>query len=371
MGTQPAGKIPFRVNRENKVSLTDQIISGMINALRSGYYKPGARLSTIKEMARELETSDLVVRNAIQRLSEMGEVVARPKTGIKVVDSGMAIWQSHVLFINRSRTYFFATRDGHFADLLDEAGVRVTTVCLDSKEYSRGMPRIKTVLDCGPVDLVVIEETSIGVASELERRKIPFVSIVDPQPSKRALGILDVNMREAYAELARRCPVWGVESVAAIFPLSASPDVSFEDVFSEAGIPCEVLFGSTSTPTLGHPEEVERAGWNAVKLLLDRNRTKLPDLIYFNDDYAARGGLTALLASGVHVPEDVQVVALTNYGHCPIFPKDLTRFELNPYEAAEAMSDLVQKVLKTGKVLKHPIWITPRFHAGETTKTPV
>ncbi len=93
----------------------------------------------------------------------------------------------------------------------------------------------------------------------------------------------------------------------------------------------------------------------------------LPDLVYVTDDYAGRGALTALLAHGVRVPDDLQFISWINKGHCPVFPKELTRVEVDPQLHAQAYCDMVKAVLKTNGT-KEPTVITPTFIIGETTR---
>jgi DNA-binding LacI/PurR family transcriptional regulator len=72
-----------------------------------------------------------------------------------------------------------------------------------------------------------------------------------------------------------------------------------------------------------------------------------PDLVYFTDDYLARGGFWALEELGLRVPDDMKVVTLTNYGNAPFYPRPLTRIECNPYRNAASVARLVLRFLRT------------------------
>ena len=80
-----------------------------------------------------------------------------------------------------------------------------------------------------------------------------------------------------------------------------------------------------------------------------KGRSWLPDLLYFSEDHAASGALTAMLAAGVRVPDDVRVVTMSNWGLGPVFPVSLTRLEMNPFEHGDALAQMALDYLKHKK----------------------
>src|SRR5215212_5994712 len=64
--------------------------------IASGQYAPGERLS-FRQLGRELETSDIPVREAIHRLAAEGRVVYRPRQGVVVAD--VTLGQVHELLL--------------------------------------------------------------------------------------------------------------------------------------------------------------------------------------------------------------------------------------------------------------------------------
>ena len=81
---------------------------------------------------------------------------------------------------------------------------------------------------------------------------------------------------------------------------------------------------------------------------LSRRRHSLPDLIFISDDQIARGVLTELLAWGVRVPEETQVVTLSNRGFGVLWPTSITRLEMDPKEHGMAVAKASIAFLETG-----------------------
>ena len=70
------------------------------------------------------------------------------------------------------------------------------------------------------------------------------------------------------------------------------------------------------------------------------------DLFFFSDDFAARGALTAFLAEGVRVPDDVQVVTWCVWGDEPLSIVPLTRLESNPFVVGRTYAEGILALLK-------------------------
>lgn len=124
--------------------------------------------------------------------------------------------------------------------------------------------------------------------------------------------------------------------------------------FSSAGIPLSLL-------NVGRPKDdrylqsVQQSGLDAIAKFFsaEQNRRKPPDAVFFYDDYLAAGGLIALAATGLRVPEDIRVATLANKGMGPIWFKPLTRLEYDPVGNARLIGSYVLKTL-AGKNARPP-----------------
>ena len=92
--------------------------------------------------------------------------------------------------------------------------------------------------------------------------------------------------------------------------------------------------------------------------------TNPPDAIFFYDDYLAAGGLIALAATGLRVPEDIRIATLANKGLGPVWFKPLTRLEYDPVGNARLIGDYVLKLLAGKKAM--PPALQFKFIEGTT-----
>ena len=81
----------------------------------------------------------------------------------------------------------------------------------------------------------------------------------------------------------------------------------------------------------------------------------MPDLIFFSDDYIARGALPVLMEQGVKVPSDVRIVTLSNRGFPPAFTHPLDTIEFDPSVAGRTLAQRVFDYLRTGKMDTNPV----------------
>ena len=71
--------LPFGLDANGCDSLTNQLVDGIKKAVADGFYRPGDRLPTWRQLAKELGVSVRVPREAMRRLQKDGYVVARPR----------------------------------------------------------------------------------------------------------------------------------------------------------------------------------------------------------------------------------------------------------------------------------------------------
>ncbi|MCX7144503.1 MAG: substrate-binding domain-containing protein, partial [Proteobacteria bacterium] len=113
----------------------------------------------------------------------------------------------------------------------------------------------------------------------------------------------------------------------------------------------------------------ERAGYSAIAELLKRTKVERgQDMIISTDDYFTRGALMAFYQAGWHIPRDIQLVTMVNYGHVPVTGQLLTRIEMYPVRAGEAMAQVVLRNLEPNHRRRKPLAVCPRFVVGKTTR---
>lgn len=89
------------------------------------------------------------------------------------------------------------------------------------------------------------------------------------------------------------------------------------------------------------------------------------DLYLVWDDYVAQGVLSAFLARGIRLPEDVRLVSQSNFGLGPVYPKALTRFEENAAANGETVAAFCLSVLAKRPVKSIPT-LGPTYVIGDS-----
>jgi DNA-binding LacI/PurR family transcriptional regulator len=363
--------LPFSVNRDSKTSLTEQIETGFRQAIQTSHFKQGDSLPTLQEMADGLDVSMAVVRTAIRRLSRDGLVTARPSRGIQVCPSGQHRWQAHVLYLHwgTATSFYEAVISETVMNQLLAKQILVTPIQLNSDELTASYPRLNSIIHAGSIDLAALSGSATGIDVYLAENEIPFIQMAIPaQPSRLARRMIMQDSKPALEHAAKHVVGCGVRSMM-IVTINGVWDAE-RNAFESTGIPVRILVAKPND-TLGQPAAVELGGLESVARWLESGEP-LPDLIYFADDYLARGGLTALLERGIRIPDDVQVISWTNRNFGPVFSKPLTRIEMDPVRDGEAMVDLVMKALKkTDRKVNEPVVIGPEFIVGDTTRSVV
>jgi DNA-binding LacI/PurR family transcriptional regulator len=372
--------MPFRIERQAAKTLTDQVAEGLRHAIATGHFKPGDVLPTKLEMAAALGVNDITIRRALAVLKQEGVVAPKPRRGILVCDRTRHSWRGHVLFCSWSGPdmYYHTVQAAEISRRLHAGRFLVTDLHLDGDAHHSHYAELLAILETRSVDLVLSEgggwvqflPGEITFSQVLARSGIPYVQLDGKGTAAMdgaAAGIVLAH-EQAYRALTEHCRECGIRRALLVVPgLSVDPSRHplLAKVMQAAGVQCEWLEASKAEGFCS-PESVERGGLAAMRAWL-AGQPALPDLIYFDDDFLARGGLLALMQHGLRIPEDVQVATWANRGLGPVFDKPLTRIEMDPVAHGVAIAERVLAHLENGDGPR-TIELTPKFIVGETTR---
>ncbi len=359
------GALPFIVSRVEPVPITHQIVRGIRASIQNGFLKVGDRLPTILEIAGDLGVSPMIVRNAVRRLVQSGELCARRKSGIHVASANTPA-RAHVLYATwgGAVSFYFAARDHAFLTRLRNEGFHVTVVYVDGKEAAAGYPSLKRVLDVQPVSLAVIAGGPFGVDAFLAERGIRFVDAFPETPSPHAMAIVQSAWSVPLRRLARHFASCGNRKCVAF---AKADSQRLREAFEGVGIAVQIIeIDPLVKHCDGHQNSVEQAGFQAGVALLEKGGA-LPDVVYSADDFFTRGLLTSLLGAGIKIPRDVQFATQCNVGNIPVFAKEFTRIELDPQRDGLAMADLARRAALSNRRRYQNVVRIPKFVAGKTT----
>ena len=356
---------PFTVDRNCRTSLVDQVADGLRQAIVSGYYRPGGVLPSWQALSRALGVSLRIPREAIAKLADEGLVISRPFTGCTVLPRNATLWRGHVLVItsaDNESSYSAAEMLGEIRKQLAQAGYLYTCVTVARKRSGvYDLSLIEPALRQS-IDLAFLNPGSAEVSRRLEKAGIPHVMIGGRMTGgPHCVGRVRVSYDAAVSEFVRRCLKAGVRSVvqAAFDPdaMNAVPALRRAGIAAEQ----EIVRPQKGCAVL---EAVERGAMNA---LLPGNRP-LPDLFLFADDFIAFGALTALLARGVRIPEDVRVVTWSNSGFGPVFPISLARIKWEPRIHGRTIALYLLEHLRKGNpprdIVLSPVYVGGRSFPG-------
>ena len=358
--------LPFAVNRLDARPLVEQVIQGLREAIAAGVYKPGDRLPTWREMALQLKVSEKVPRQAIARLSQEGLVVSRRAVGAIVAEGVQRKWNGRVVFVTEDvgcSSYFIATLLAELRRLIVGNGYLFETIACPLLADRTADPSLLVEALKRRTDLCILNVDAQSLSRVVSRlSKVPVLAF-DSRPDRRfRCDYVGIDYEAARPDFVRHCREAGIRRVLEM-NLVRGFCVDVTPALRRAGITVETLSVQKAKA------ETDATFADIIRRSIEMLRTrlsagKLPDLIVFNDDYVAIGGLQALLAEGLDVPRDVKVVAFSNRGFGPVFVRPLTRFELDPVAVAKALADRIIAHLE-----KRPlpdVSVGTRYVRGET-----
>ena len=357
----------YRLDAAAEETLTEQLAENLRRAIANGFCKPGDRLPGIREMAKLCGTSVQVPIDALRMLADEGFVKARPRIGCVVLEQNRKVWRGRILIVhvgaytNYSQNVFCAES----ARLLKAANWRVEHAFVPRSgidEYDLTAFR-KEIME--KFDLVLLPAYDPPVVSLVQERGLPYMLLsaqVGERKEPGCIGITVQSSSQAFADFAEHCRRDGIRRI-----LFVTVDICVLKAFAvleNAGVTVEHL-------VIRHDGTSKTAGrfaqW-AFDVLMQRlgdARKSRPDLIFFSDDYLARGGFWALERLGLRAPEDIKVVSLVNTNNAPFYPRSLTRFEHDPFEAAKKMVQMILRYFGTGR-LPSTVLCNMRYVRGET-----
>ena len=360
-------KLPFEIDRNGAEPLTSQIEQGVVRGIETGFWKPGDILPTLDEFAAATGVSLIVVRNAIRRLVNEGRVNPRPGVGTVVLDSSTRLWRGHVVIVDfETRSNFFHSRvNGILRERLIQANYLPSMVSVAAEKYD--MEPLNAILR-QPVSLAVVLGVGHGHDASTVKRivaaGVPVITFSErKRPLPKVVGHMRLDDSGAMKDFARHCVESGVRKIAHVRlkPLNEYADTM---PWERLGIASEI-WQLKPFDGVDPIENIQRGTMDFFEKRLAGGKFKLPDVIYFDDDYAAAATIVSLLRHGVRIPEDVRLVAYVRRGSPPPFPGSLACIEDDPFLYGEKMAELAITLL-SGNPVPHIVQFPLSYHPGAT-----
>jgi len=363
-----AADFHFTIDQCSRSGLTDQLVSGIKDAIRSGRYKDGDRLPSREEIAARFGVSLHVPRQAFLRLKREGFLVTRPRLGSVVAKpSGSQVPKGLVLYVNLEAddaAYGTIVVAGELRKALYAANYQMMQVCIRQKTAnSFDFSAVERSLALRPV-LALVTHGHPKIRKWFESHDVPFQILGGMPKSRNCAGRIPAYRADAsVAAFADHCVRAGVRNVWQVgFVLPGYFSVTAE--LERRGVSCLPL-AFPPLPRMSRYEGIALSAYRGLLQALSEKRRPKPDLILFQDDYSTRGGLPALASAGFKIPSDVKVVTLVNHGNAPFYVQSLTAFVYDPKEEARGIVRVALEFLGTGRFASVDD-LQLRYRIGET-----
>ena len=362
--------VPFNLNGTD--DLTRQMADGIRSTIASGFWKPGDTLPTAAAFQKELGTGGFVPRTALRQLADEGVIILKKHVGAVVAPrKAGARQEKRIAFITSGKRESYYENVHAFAlqQIFEQKGWELVHIHISRFEddaKSTDLSSLTTQLELG-LDFAICFTESRKAAKLLDAAHVKYIyegGSGREFPNAIATINLEIESQACMEELAAH---WKSHKIRDILV------VDFEHVMPRNAITSFVQSGMRFRRLVvprpkdqNYLQDIQQSGLNAVAKFFsaEKNHTYPPGAIFFYDDYLAAGGLIALAATRLRVPEDIRIATLGNKGLGPVWFKPLTRLEYDPVGNARLIGDFVLKLL-SGKNAKPPR-LTLKFIQGAT-----
>jgi len=348
---------PVVVEKTSRETLTNQLVNGVKRAVQQGLLKEGDRLPSREDLARSFDCSLRVPREAFRQLKLDGYIVTHPRLGSVVCKpTGEKSWKGVVLLVRydvEETSYHGASVEAGFRQRLFAAGYLLLTVQVGQlTSNSFDFSAVERYLQFG-VSLAVVLCRNPYVRRWFERYRIPFMVAGGSESLPGCCGDLGQwnfdRALKAFSAHFRR------EDIKTVLYVGFCTSGNFPDRVKRS-------FGGVSVDQLIIPpakdlpriDSIVTAAIDEFSERLSHDRSWLPDLLWFDDDYVARGALMALMAAGACVPEDVRVVTILNRGQECFFTKRLSGFLVDGRSRGRAYAEAAVEYLRISRFVTVP-----------------
>ena len=370
MSDSGVSQLPFALSTGS--DQTRQMADGIRSAIASGFWKPGDTLPTAAVFQKELGTGGFVPRTALRQLADEGVIILKKHVGAIVAPRmADARQRRRVAFITSGKRESYYENVHAFAlqQIFERGGcelVHIQTSRFEEDTEETNLRSLKAHLEIG-LNFAICFTESRAVAKMLDTAHVRYIyEGGSGRDFPNAVSTINLEI-ESQVCMEKLAAYWKSHKVRDILV------VDFEHVMPRNVIASFVQSGMRFRRLVIKPprdrnylQDIQQAGLDVVDKFFtaERIRANPPDAIFFYDDYLAAGGLIALAATGLRVPEDIRVATLANKGLGPVWFKPLTRLEYDPVENARLIGNYVLKLLAGKKAT--PPTLQLKFIEGMT-----
>lgn len=367
-GAGPVTAVPFALDRTCKKSLSDQLATGLRDAIRIGYYRTGTVLPSKESLASCLGVSEIVVRTAYGKLASEGLVVSRPRIGTVVLPAKSPVWRGQVLCVMTDHDFNFRLntvvemlRSGLTREGFLFSQVQILYDREEQPDYTAFDHSVKHA-----VDFAILAFGDETIERHLSESGVPYVVFGGAWSGlKGCIGCLQFYYRDAISDFVKHCLSSRVKDVMIACCNRTTPLCDMlADALSGAGIAADIAC-VPSDRHFNRLESVAQSGAAFARKTFSCSRDALPDVVYVTDDFLASGILAETAAMGLRIPEDIKMVCNITEGCRPYSKSSLAGISVDPASAGERFADALLEYLKCNKPFSNIVVNVP-YVRGES-----
>jgi len=341
----------------------EHVISRMREWIVNRRLKPGTRLPSRAEIGKQLDVSSLTVQQAFDRLAADGFVESFGRRGTFIADRPPHLSRCGIVFASSPDSpdwsqfwaaMLQATADRRSSDEWDMPFFFNVNQLRSGDDYERLIDDIEQARLAGVV-LTNAPHELYGTPI-LDDKRLARAIVTGGSHYSDAVSVYpetNTFIDRALERLAER----GRRRVA--FISAMRPVTQFEQ-YASAGVERLGMEVRPSWFQFVHPGSVEGAAGNVARLLLDRPAPERPDAIVITDDNIVEQATIGIAASGVRLPDDLDIVALCNFPTPPPSVVPVTRLGFDARAIMAVALDGVASLV-AGKGGNRQVAISARF----------
>lgn len=345
---------------------SEKIAEALRGELKAGRWKAGERLPSVAELRERFGVGEWAVRHALQNLRDDGFITIRQNAGAVATEKPLLLPRGRIAFVavGAHGSYFSHMLADRLSLRLAESGWECSPIFLDAAHDGLIDERPLIQMIANGIDFAIGLIWSKQIAALFDHAGVPYVVLNGyAREFPNAKGVVREDFRQAYGKLIDVLRARRVKTLLE-FDYERTMDRGFKALLASSGITVRRILCKFDNEGRWSLEDIRLMGHRTVSEFLsdERWRARLPDVILFDDDYFASGGLVALYEAGIRVPEDVRVIFYSNAGNAPVMRGGTARIENDPFSYGDIIAEYVLKLLAGRKVA--PPRICWRFIPG-------
>jgi DNA-binding LacI/PurR family transcriptional regulator len=282
----------------------------------TGQFAPGKQLPTRRQLLKELKVSPVTLQRALDRLAQEGFVYSKGRGGTYVIDNPPHLSRIAFVFSQTPSndagqwSVFNRLMTAEAPALADRRNRKISIFYgvdphVDNEDYQALVRDVQARRLSGLMfgtNPWVLRETPL-----LDEPETPRVAITSKLNVHPAVESVSPDWDSFFSRALEHFAGKGRRRIAMLLKPGMLEDwgSTIEKKMTELGLTTEPYWQQFLGPPMGVR--------NALHLLLNKNQSERPDGVLITDDGWSEHAVAGMVAAGVRIPEEVEVVCHANF----------------------------------------------------------